>query len=209
MPTCWRGRCSAPGVSGARQPGADPDRADRRRGPAGLPFRRHAGVRRGAAALHGLLLATRRAGVIVQVGNLPDVTRPVNLAPLVSKEIQLRGTFRFNTEIDDRHHPARPQPANRAGDHSRTADRGRRPGIRDRRKRRHLRQSPGRSQRLLTEIPGSHTSRPTQVAPHIRGVSCQFVVYRQPFIVRMGRRPVGDAWSVRPRRLASRDRERL
>jgi L-idonate 5-dehydrogenase len=51
-------------------------------------------------ALHGLLLATRRAGVVVQVGNLPDVTRPVNLAPLVSKEIQVRGTFRFNTEID-------------------------------------------------------------------------------------------------------------
>jgi L-idonate 5-dehydrogenase len=51
-------------------------------------------------ALHGLLLATRRAGVLVQVGNLPDVARPVNLAPLVSKEIQLRGTFRFNNEID-------------------------------------------------------------------------------------------------------------
>ena len=51
-------------------------------------------------ALHGLLLATRRAGILVQVGNLPDETRPVNLAPLVSKEIQLRGTFRFNAEID-------------------------------------------------------------------------------------------------------------
>jgi L-idonate 5-dehydrogenase len=51
-------------------------------------------------ALHGLLLATRRAGVLVQVGNLPNEPRPVNLAPLVSKEIQLRGTFRFNDEID-------------------------------------------------------------------------------------------------------------
>lgn len=51
-------------------------------------------------ALHGLLLATRRAGILVQVGNLPDETRPINLAPLVSKEIQLRGTFRFNNEID-------------------------------------------------------------------------------------------------------------
>ena len=50
---------------------------------------------------HGLLLATRRAGVIVQVGNVPNENRPVNLAPLVSKEIQLLGTFRFNTEIDD------------------------------------------------------------------------------------------------------------
>jgi L-idonate 5-dehydrogenase len=53
------------------------------------------------AALHGLLLATRRAGVVVQVGNLPNENRPVNLAPLVSKEIRLLGTFRFNTEIDD------------------------------------------------------------------------------------------------------------
>ncbi len=52
-------------------------------------------------ALHALLLATRRAGIVVQVGNVPNQTRPVNLAPLVSKEIQLRGTFRFNTEIDD------------------------------------------------------------------------------------------------------------
>jgi L-idonate 5-dehydrogenase len=52
-------------------------------------------------ALRGLLLATRRAGIVVQVGNLPDEARPVNLAPLVSKEIQLRGTFRFNAEIDD------------------------------------------------------------------------------------------------------------
>jgi L-idonate 5-dehydrogenase len=51
-------------------------------------------------ALHGLLLATRPAGIVVQVGNLPNETRPVNLAPLVSKEIQLRGTFRFNTEMD-------------------------------------------------------------------------------------------------------------
>ena len=53
------------------------------------------------SALHGLLLATRRAGTVVQVGNLPNETRPVNLAPLVSKEIRLLGTFRFNTEIDD------------------------------------------------------------------------------------------------------------
>ena len=52
-------------------------------------------------ALHSLLVATRRAGIVVQVGNVPDDSRPVNLAPMVSKEIQLRGTFRFNTEIDD------------------------------------------------------------------------------------------------------------
>jgi len=52
-------------------------------------------------ALHALLVATRRAGTVVQVGNVPDEDRPVNLAPMVSKEIQLRGTFRFAAEIDD------------------------------------------------------------------------------------------------------------
>lgn len=52
-------------------------------------------------SLHGLLLATRRGGVVVQVGNVPDQARAVNLAPIVSKEIQLRGTFRFLEEIDD------------------------------------------------------------------------------------------------------------
>lgn len=52
-------------------------------------------------ALHALLVATKRAGVVVQVGNVPDENRPVNLAPMVSKEIRLCGTFRFHTEIDD------------------------------------------------------------------------------------------------------------
>lgn len=52
-------------------------------------------------SLHGLLLATRRGGVVVQVGNVPNEVRPVNLAPIVSKEIQLRGTFRFLDEIDE------------------------------------------------------------------------------------------------------------
>jgi L-idonate 5-dehydrogenase len=52
-------------------------------------------------ALHNLLVATKRAGILVQVGNVPDEDRPVNLAPIVSKEIQLRGTFRFNAEVDD------------------------------------------------------------------------------------------------------------
>lgn len=41
------------------------------------------------------------AGVIVQVGILPNSEVSINLAPLVSKEAQLRGTLRFNTEIDD------------------------------------------------------------------------------------------------------------
>lgn len=52
-------------------------------------------------SLNGLLLTTRRGGVVVQVGNVPNQPRQVNLAPIVSKEIQLRGTFRFIDEIDD------------------------------------------------------------------------------------------------------------
>ena len=51
--------------------------------------------------LHALLRACTRGGIVVQVGNVPDEDRPVNLAPIVSKEIQLRGTFRYDEEIDD------------------------------------------------------------------------------------------------------------
>lgn len=42
-----------------------------------------------------------RAGVVVQVGMLADTDIGVNLAPLVSKEVALRGSFRFSSEIDD------------------------------------------------------------------------------------------------------------
>jgi L-idonate 5-dehydrogenase len=44
--------------------------------------------------------AVRRAGVVVQVGMLPGEPVGINLAPLVSKEAQLRGAFRFSDEID-------------------------------------------------------------------------------------------------------------
>lgn len=52
------------------------------------------------AAVSAALVAARRAGVVVQVGMVPNEPRAINLAPLVSKEIQLRGAFRFNDEID-------------------------------------------------------------------------------------------------------------
>ncbi|WP_432490999.1 L-idonate 5-dehydrogenase [Kineococcus auxinigenes] len=52
-------------------------------------------------AVSAALLAARRAAVVVQVGMVPNEPRPVNLAPLVSKELQLRGTFRFAGEIDE------------------------------------------------------------------------------------------------------------
>ncbi|WP_410791794.1 zinc-binding dehydrogenase [Kribbella sp. C-35] len=53
------------------------------------------------AALSAALAATRRAGTVVLVGIPADEPRGVNLAPLVSRELQLRGTLRFNNEIDE------------------------------------------------------------------------------------------------------------
>lgn len=45
--------------------------------------------------------AARRAGTIVQVGMLPNADTAVNLAPMLAKELTIRGAFRFSTEIDD------------------------------------------------------------------------------------------------------------
>lgn len=45
--------------------------------------------------------AARRAGTVVQVGMLADTEISVNLAPMLAKELTLRGAFRFSTEIDD------------------------------------------------------------------------------------------------------------
>ncbi|MFC6258544.1 zinc-binding dehydrogenase, partial [Kocuria oceani] len=53
------------------------------------------------AAVSPALAAARRGAVVVQVGMVPNEARPVNLAPLVSKELQLRGSFRFDDEIDE------------------------------------------------------------------------------------------------------------
>ena len=45
--------------------------------------------------------AARRAGIVVQVGTLPNAEIGVNLAPMLSKELSLLGAFRFSTEIDN------------------------------------------------------------------------------------------------------------
>jgi L-idonate 5-dehydrogenase len=37
---------------------------------------------------------------VVQVGNLPPTPVSVTLGPVVSKELEYRGTYRFVTEID-------------------------------------------------------------------------------------------------------------
>ncbi len=53
-----------------------------------------------ARAISGALVAVRRAGIVVQVGMLGAGNHEIAIAPLVAKEIQLRGTFRFHDEID-------------------------------------------------------------------------------------------------------------
>jgi L-idonate 5-dehydrogenase len=53
-----------------------------------------------ARAISGALIAVRRAGIVVQVGMLSAGNHEIAIAPLVAKEVQLRGTFRFKDEID-------------------------------------------------------------------------------------------------------------
>lgn len=54
-----------------------------------------------APALTQAVRAARRAGTVVQVGMLRNADIPVNLAPLLAKELTIRGAFRFSSEIDD------------------------------------------------------------------------------------------------------------
>lgn len=53
-----------------------------------------------AAALGGVIGATRPGGVIVQAGNLRAGTVEANLAGIVTKEIDYRGSYRFADEMD-------------------------------------------------------------------------------------------------------------
>jgi L-idonate 5-dehydrogenase len=52
-------------------------------------------------ALSSALNAIRRAGTVIQVGMLGAGPQPIAIAPLVSKEIRLKGAFRFNNEITE------------------------------------------------------------------------------------------------------------
>ncbi|NEM90944.1 zinc-binding dehydrogenase [Galbitalea soli] len=52
------------------------------------------------AATSTAIRAVRSGGVVVQVGMVPGTPEPYALAELVSREIDLRGAFRFDTEID-------------------------------------------------------------------------------------------------------------
>lgn len=53
-----------------------------------------------AAAVSTAVLAAKRRGTIVQLGMLANEPRPINLAPMLAKELTLVGTFRFADEID-------------------------------------------------------------------------------------------------------------
>lgn len=53
------------------------------------------------ASLDAILRTVARASVVVQVGNLPPTPVSVALGPIVSKEIDYRGTYRFVSEIED------------------------------------------------------------------------------------------------------------
>lgn len=57
------------------------------------------GVRRSGCARAGA--ERQRGGVVVQVGNLPSGAVPVELAALVTREIEYRGAYRFIDEISD------------------------------------------------------------------------------------------------------------
>ncbi|MFI1506472.1 L-idonate 5-dehydrogenase [Streptomyces sp. NPDC020597] len=54
-----------------------------------------------AAGLECCLRLVRRGGVVVQLGMLPPGKSPFPGNLLVSREIELRGAFRFDTEFDD------------------------------------------------------------------------------------------------------------
>ncbi|WBO67339.1 L-idonate 5-dehydrogenase [Streptomyces camelliae] len=64
-----------------------------------------------AAGLDTCLRLVRRGGVVVQLGMLPPGQSPFAGNLLVSREIELRGAFRFGAEFDDALHllAARPQ----------------------------------------------------------------------------------------------------
>ena len=52
------------------------------------------------AAVTSAIRAVASGGVVVQIGMVPATPEPYALSELVSREIDLRGAFRFDTEID-------------------------------------------------------------------------------------------------------------
>lgn len=54
-----------------------------------------------AVAVTAAVTAAARRGVVVQLGMLANEPRPINLAPMLAKELVMLGTFRFAEEIDE------------------------------------------------------------------------------------------------------------
>lgn len=54
-----------------------------------------------APAIGAVLMATRRGGTVVQIGNLPGTEAPMLLGQLVTREINYLGSYRFVDEITD------------------------------------------------------------------------------------------------------------
>lgn len=52
-------------------------------------------------AVNAAITALRRTGILVQVGMVAAGPQGIDMASIISKELQLRGTFRFHDEIDD------------------------------------------------------------------------------------------------------------
>ena len=52
------------------------------------------------ASINAAFVAARRAGTYVQVGMVPNAPSGINLAPVISKELRIFGSFRFHNEID-------------------------------------------------------------------------------------------------------------
>lgn len=52
-------------------------------------------------ALNSCIPAVRKAGIIAQVGMFGAGNQPINMAGMLSKEVQIRGCFRFDDEIDE------------------------------------------------------------------------------------------------------------
>ncbi|GCE81970.1 zinc-dependent alcohol dehydrogenase [Komagataeibacter diospyri] len=52
------------------------------------------------AALPAAIARTRRGGMMVQVGMFPPGDIPVPIAQIINRELDFRGTFRFDTEFD-------------------------------------------------------------------------------------------------------------
>lgn len=52
-------------------------------------------------ALSGVVPAAATGGVIVQIGSLPADPAPMVLTQVVARELEIRGSFRFNEEISD------------------------------------------------------------------------------------------------------------